>query len=136
MSREAVMSQHIRVIVADDHRMIRDGLRTLLQSQPGIEVVAEADNGRTAVKLAQQHAPDVVVMDINMPDLNGIEATRQISAGGAGPKVVALSGHASERFTREMLRAGASGFVLKESAFDELAEAIRTVLNHKVYLSP
>src|SRR3954468_14723925 len=102
------MTKKMRVLLADDHEMMRSGLKALLQSQPGVEVVAEAENGRTAVRLAAELTPDVVIMDINMPDLNGIGATRQICAGGAGPKVIGLSGHSDRRFTREMLRAGAS----------------------------
>jgi two-component system response regulator NreC len=128
----------IRILVADDHHMVREGLRALLESEPGVKVVAEAEDGRTAVRLAQELSPDVVIMDISMPDLNGVEATRQIRANlnGEGPKVIALSGHADRRFTTEMLKAGATGYIMKEAAFHELAVAVRAVVDNKVYLSP
>jgi DNA-binding NarL/FixJ family response regulator len=135
------LSEPIKIVIADDHQIIRQGLRSLLKSQPGVEVVAEAEDGRSAVKLAAELEPDVVVMDINMPDLNGIDATRQITHRNGGqpghsPKVVGLSAYSDRRFTMEMLNAGASGFVVKDAAFVELAEAIRTVVSDKVYLSP
>jgi DNA-binding NarL/FixJ family response regulator len=123
-------------MLADDYSMVREGLRSLLQGQPDIEVVAEAENGRTAVELASKLLPDVVVMDINMPDLNGIDATRQIIAAGDGIKIIGLSGHAKSRFAGELLKVGASGFVCKESAFHELVDAIRTVIANRVYISP
>jgi DNA-binding NarL/FixJ family response regulator len=130
------LNEPIRIVIADDHQIIREGLRSLLSAVPGVEVVAEAEDGRTAVKLAAELAPDVVVMDINMPDLNGIEATRQITGGGGRvPRVVGLSAYSDRRFTLEMLNAGARGFVVKDAAFAELAEAIRTVMDDKVYLS-
>jgi RNA polymerase sigma factor (sigma-70 family) len=131
------LSESIKIVIADDHQIIRQGLRSLLKTQPDVEVVAEAEDGRSAVKLAAELAPDVVVMDINMPDLNGIDATRQIIKGSRhAPKVVGLSAYADRRFTLEMLNAGASGFVVKDAAFAELAHAIRTVVDDKVYLSP
>jgi len=126
----------IRIIIVDDHAMVREGLRSLLQRLPGVEVIAEAADGRTATKLAAELLPDVVLMDIAMPDLNGIDATRQLMASGDGAKVIALSGRANARFAKEMLKVGASGFVLKESAFKELAEALRTVMADRVYFSP
>jgi DNA-binding NarL/FixJ family response regulator len=126
----------IRVLLADDHQIVRDGLRALIQSQIGFEVVAEAQEGREAVRLAVELAPDVVVMDIAMPDLNGIEATRQIRQRLPAVKVIALSAHADTRMASGMLGAGASGFVPKDAAFEELAVAIQTVLADKVYLSP
>jgi DNA-binding NarL/FixJ family response regulator len=115
---------------------MREGLRTLIEKQPGMKVVAAAENGRTAVQLAQKLLPEVVVMDIGMPDLNGIEATRQILADNPEVKVVALSMHSAKRFVAEMLKAGASGYLLKDCAFEELALAIRTVIANKVYVSP
>lgn len=130
------MGKKTRVLLADDHRMIREGLKALFRLQPDIEVIGEAETGRAAVRLAAEWAPDVVVMDVNMPDLNGVEATQQIVAHGNGTKVVALSEHTDTRFTTEMFRAGASGYVVKEAAFDELVAAIRAVLAGKAYLSP
>ena len=99
-------------------------------------MVAEADNGRMAVQLAQKLSPELVVMDIGMPDLNGIEATRQILANNPKVKVIALSMHSAKRFVVEMLKAGSSGYLLKDCAFEELALAIRTVIANKVYVSP
>src|SRR4051812_24665025 len=103
----------IRILLADDHQMTREALRSLLQRERGLEVVAEAADGRTAVRLARELLPDLVIMDVSMPDLNGVEATRQIRAGlnGHAPKVIALSAHKDVKFSREMLRAGATGYV-------------------------
>jgi DNA-binding NarL/FixJ family response regulator len=126
----------IRIILADDHKIVRDGLRSLLENQQDIEVVAEAEDGRTTVKQAQKFSPDVIIMDISMHDLNGIEATRQIIARSPGVKVLALSMHSDKRFVTGMLRAGASGYLLKESAFRELVNAIRVVASNQTYLSP
>ena len=125
-----------RIILADDHGIMREGLRALLEKQPGIEVIAEAENGRTTVELSRELKPDVVIIDIAMPDLNGIEATRQIVAESPGVKVIALSMHSDRKFVREMLSAGASGYMLKDSAFEELDKAISTVNDNKTYLSP
>jgi DNA-binding NarL/FixJ family response regulator len=127
---------NVKVLLADDHEMIRQGLRTLLLNRPGTEIVAEAKDGRSAVRLAKQFSPDIVIMDINMPDLNGIDATRQIKSDGKGTKVIALSGHTDRRFTSEMMNAGASGYVVKESAFEELAQAMSAVAHDKIYISP
>ncbi len=125
-----------RIILADDHGIMREGLRALLEKQPGIEVIAEAENGRTTVELSRELKPDVVIIDISMPDLNGIEATRQIVAESPGVKVIALSMHSDRKFVREMLSAGASGYMLKDSAFEELDKAISTVNDNQTYLSP
>jgi DNA-binding NarL/FixJ family response regulator len=126
----------IRIIIADDHEIVRNGLRSLIEKELDIEVMAEADNGRTAVRIALELTPDVVIMDIAMPDLNGIEATRQIIAAMPTIKVIALSMHAEKRYVMEMLKAGASGYILKDNAYEELARAIRTALNNRTYLSP
>ena len=128
--------RNMKILLADDHRIVREGLKSLIDSQPDMHVVAEADNGRQAIELAAENAPDVAVMDIGMPELNGIEATRRIVGDSPETKVIALSMHADRRFMSEMLKAGASGYLLKDGAFDELADAIRTVMNNKVYLSP
>jgi len=114
---------------------MREGLRKLIEKQPDMEVVAEAENGRTAVQLAQKLFPEVVVMDIGMPDLNGIEATRQILANNPKVKVIALSMHSAKRFVMEMLKAGSLGYLLKDCAFEELALAIHAVIANKVYVS-
>ncbi|MBL7223093.1 MAG: response regulator transcription factor [Candidatus Brocadiae bacterium] len=125
-----------RVILAEDHQLVRECLRAALEKEGDIEVVDEARNGREAVSLASQKQPRVVVMDVVMPDLNGIEATRQILSASPNIKVLALSMHSDRRFVAGMLSAGASGYVLKDCAFEELAEAIRTVAADRTYLSP
>lgn len=126
----------IRVIIADDHKIVRDGLRSLLEKQKNTEVVADADNGRLAVRLVQEKKPDLVIMDIGMPDLNGMEATRQMLAAVPQVKVLALSMHSDKRFVAGMFRAGASGFVLKDCAFEELTRAINAIMGDQLYLSP
>jgi DNA-binding NarL/FixJ family response regulator len=126
----------IRILLADDHKIIRDGLRSLLEKQPDLEVVAEAGNGAKTVKLAQKLKPDVVIMDITMPDLNGIEATYQIMAELPNVKVIALSMHSDRRFVVGMLKAGASGYLLKDCAFDELIHTVHTVVSNRIYLTP
>lgn len=126
----------IRVLLADDHKIVRDGLRTLLEKHPEIKVVAEAEDGRSAVQLAKKLLPQIVIIDIAMPDLNGIEATRQIIDDHPDVKVIALSMHSDRRFVSEMLNAGAQAYLLKDCAFEELVTAIRTVVSNKIYLSP
>jgi len=126
----------IKVVLTDDHMIIRDGLRALLERQPDMEVVAEADNGRTALKHVKELSPDVVIMDIGMRELNGIDATRQIVKMSPGVKVLALSMYSDKRFVKEMLKAGASGYMLKDSAFTELIDAIRVIVGSKIYISP
>jgi two-component system response regulator NreC len=128
--------QKIKILVADDHKIVRQGLRTLLAEEPDMEVVAEADNGRKTLQLARELAPQVVIMDISMPDLNGIEATRQILAELPGTKVIALSMHSDSLFVFNMLKAGASGYLLKDCALEQLVTAIRTVMARRTYLSP
>ncbi|MDY6917006.1 MAG: response regulator transcription factor [Chloroflexota bacterium] len=125
----------IRVVLADDHRIMRQGLSSLLEKEQDIEVVAEADNGRQAVELARTQRPDVIVMDLSMPDLNGVEATRQIVGDDLAVKVLALSMHSDRRFVAGVLGAGASGYLLKDCALDELIRAIRVVMAGQVYLS-
>ena len=126
----------IKIILADDHAIVRSGLARLLQQQEGIEIVGQADNGVSAVALTKQLSPDVVVMDIGMPDLNGIEATRQIVKESPRTKVVGLSMHSSKKYIREMFKAGASGYLLKNCPFEELTEAINIVIGGKTYISP
>jgi two-component system response regulator NreC len=126
----------IRIIVADDHQIVRQGLRLLLEAEPDMEVIAEADNGRKVLKRAQELLPDVIIMDLSMPELNGIEATRQILSEVPETKVVALSMHSDSLFVLNMIKAGASGYLLKDCALEELIKAIRTVVSRKTYLSP
>ena len=127
---------NITVVLADDHKIVRDGLRALIEKEPDLGVVAEADEGRSAVQMASELAPDVVVMDIGLPDMNGIEATRRIASCAPGTKVIGLSMHSDRRFVKGMLAAGAKGYLLKDCAFEELARAIRTVAADRVYLGP
>jgi DNA-binding NarL/FixJ family response regulator len=126
----------ISVLIADDHKIMLAGLRSLLEKQADINVVAEAENGRKAVQCAIDNKPDVVVMDVSMPDLNGIEATKQIVESLPETRVIALSMHSDKRFVMGMLRAGAYGYLLKDCASQELANAIHQVAVGKKYLSP
>ena len=126
----------IRILLVDDHKILRDGLRVLLEKQPDIKVAGEADNGRMAVRMARELPADMVIMDIGMPDLNGIDATREIVASVPGVKVIALSMHSDKVFVGEMFRAGASAYLLKHCAFEELVQAIQVVGSGQFYLSP
>lgn len=126
----------VRLILADDHKIMREGLRALLAKQKEIEVIAEAESGRGVVELCNQLHPDVVVIDISMPDLNGIDATRQITKQSPDIKVIALSMHSDKKYVKEMLSAGASAYLLKDAAFEELGTAIAAVIKNKTYLSP
>ena len=126
----------IRILLADDHKITRQGLRSLIDKQSDMEVVAEAEDGRTAVSLVGELLPDVVIMDVSMPDLNGMEATRQIIGAFSGVKIIALSMHSDELFVIEMLKSGALGYLLKDCAFEELERAIRAVVDGQTYLSP
>lgn len=124
----------IKVLLAEDHKLVREGLRALLEKEAGMDVVAEAGNGREAIQLARQLHPDVVVMDLTMPDMNGIEATRRIVAEIAEVRVLALSMHSDKRFVQEAINAGAKGYLLKDVASEELLSAVRTVASGKIYL--
>jgi DNA-binding NarL/FixJ family response regulator len=123
-------------LIADDHKIVCDGLATLLKAEPDMVVVAQASNGRDAVRLAQKFSPEIVIMDVTMPDLNGIEAVRQILSANRSTKVIALSMHSDRRYVTGMLSAGASGYLLKDCVFGDLIRAIRTVQAGQVYLSP
>ena len=126
----------IRILLVDDHQMMRDGLRLILENTPDVDIVGEAGNGHQAVELANSLVPDIVVMDIGMTDLNGIEATRRILANDSAIKVIALSIYSDQRYVLSMLEAGASAYVLKAAAGDELVRAIQAVSKNKKYLSP
>lgn len=126
----------MRILLADNHRLFCEGLRTLFATRPGMEIVGEASNGRMAVRLARELSPDLVIMDIGMPELNGIEATRQIRSELPQVKVLAVSMHSDRQYVSGMLTAGASGYVLKDSAFTELADAIGVVSRGGRFLSP
>jgi DNA-binding NarL/FixJ family response regulator len=126
----------IKVLLVDDHAIIREGLRSLLEKQPEMEVIADTDDGRKAHQLVRELSPDIVIMDITMPGLNGIEATRQITAEFPDVKVIALSIHSKRRYVADMLSAGATGYILKECLFDELVAAIKAVAAGGRYLSP
>ena len=125
-----------RILLVDDHAITREGLRSLIEKQPDMEVVGEAEDGRKAFDLVRELLPDIVITDITMPNLNGVDATRQIVHQFPKVKVIALSIHSNRAFVADMLKAGASGYVLKECTFDELVEAIQTVVDGGVYLSP
>ncbi len=126
----------IRIILADDHLIVRDGMRYLLEKETDMVVLAMADNGRMALQLARELRPDVVIMDIAMPEMNGIEATRRLTGEMPGIGVLILSMHSARRFVVEALTAGAKGYLLKECASEELVRGIRTVAANETYLSP
>ena len=126
----------IKILIADDHKIVREAIGSLLNNELGMEVVGQAEDGRTAVQLARELQPNVVVMDIEMPNLNGIEATRQIVHELPGVKVIALSERSDRHSVREMLKAGASGYVPKQCPFQELVCAIQNVVSNQTYLSP
>lgn len=130
------MMKPIRILLADDHTVVRKGLRLLLESHAGFQVIADAANGREAVALAEQHGPDVVVMDVAMPILNGIEAARQITAKSPQTSVVFLSMHSDESYVLKALKAGARGYLLKDSAEYDLINAVRAVSEGKAFFSP
>jgi len=126
----------IRLLLVDDHELMRQGLRSILDRDQDVEVVGEAASGREAVELARRLSPDVVVMDVAMKDLNGIEATRQIRAECRGVKVIALSCHSDSRYVNAILDAGACGYVLKANAYDDLRRALEAASQGKSYLCP
>lgn len=125
----------IRILLADDHTVVRDGLRALLEKQPDMTVVAEAADGRDSVRLAEEHSPDLVIMDIAMPNMNGIEATRRILAANPKTNVVMLSMHQDESYVLRSLKAGAKGYLLKDSLRSDVIEAIRTVAQGRSFLT-
>jgi DNA-binding NarL/FixJ family response regulator len=126
----------IRILLADDHAVVRQGFGRILAAQPDLEVIGEAGNGREAVELADQLKPDVVVMDLSMPELNGIEATRRLVKAAPRIRVLALSMHKDAVYVREILRAGAQGFLLKDANDQDLLAAVRAVGQGQGYISP
>jgi len=126
----------IRIMLADDHSVVRQGFRRILESQADMEIVGEASNGREALRLAEELKPDVVVMDVAMPELNGIEATRRLAEASERTRVLALSMHKDAVYVREILRAGARGYLLKDAFDSDFVAAVRAVARGEAYLSP
>lgn len=126
----------MRVLLADDHAIVRQGLHALLEKKAGVKVIAQAEDGRDAVRLAEQHRPDLVIMDIAMPGLNGLEALLQIKVNNPAQPVIVLSMHIEDTYVTRALRAGASGYVYKGSAFDDLKLAMKAVREGQIFLSP
>ena len=125
----------IRILIADDHTVVRDGLRALLERQPDMEVVAEAGDGRECVQLAEKHLPDVIMMDVAMPEMNGIEAARRILASTTATAIVMLSMHQDESYVLRSLRAGAKGYLLKDSPREDVLAAVRAAAAGRSFLS-
>ena len=130
------MRQKIRILLADDHAVVRQGFKLILGAQPDMEIVGEAGNGREAVELAEKLRPDVAVVDVAMPELNGIEATRRMGEVAPRTRVLALSMHKDSVYVREILRAGARGYLLKDQIDNDLLAAVRAVARGEGYLSP
>jgi DNA-binding NarL/FixJ family response regulator len=126
----------MKILIADDHGVVRQGLKALIETEAGMQVVGEASDGQEVVQLARQLSPDIILMDIAMPNLNGIEATRLILEDNPQIRIIALSVHSDKHFITEMLKAGASGYILKSCLFDEVLRAIQTVASGDYYLSP
>jgi DNA-binding NarL/FixJ family response regulator len=126
----------VRIVLADDHKMLRDGLRQLIEREHGLAVVGEAADGRALLELVRTAPPDIVVLDVSMPGMNGIEATRRIRSLSATTRVIILSMHSDRRFVVESIKAGASGYLLKDDGFDELVRAIGLVMDGHLVLAP
>jgi two-component system response regulator NreC len=126
----------IKILIADDQQLTREGIRSMLEREPDMEVLGEAEDGRSAARMARDLGPDVILMDVCMPDMNGIVATSIIRSESPKIKVLALSMLDDRRFVYHMLRAGASGYIIKDCSFKELSRAIRRVMQNKTYLSP
>ncbi|TFG47532.1 MAG: response regulator transcription factor, partial [Candidatus Brocadiia bacterium] len=126
----------IKIILADDHAVLRYGLCKSFEAEKDIDVIGQAKDGYSAIDMVRELSPDVVVMDIGMPELNGVETTRRVTKEFPKVKVIGLSMHSSDKYVREMFRAGASGYLLKNCSFEELVEAVKTVFAGKTYISP
>lgn len=129
------MNKQVNIVLADDHKLFRDGLKTILEKDSTMSIVGEANDGLETISIANQLKPDIVIMDISMPKLNGVEATRRIISENPQIKILVLSMHSDQRFVLETLKAGASGYLLKDSSSLELNGAIKSVMNDKIYLS-
>jgi DNA-binding NarL/FixJ family response regulator len=129
-------SPNIRILLADDHTIVRQGLAKLLESEPGLEVVGQAQDGWEAIQKVEAQKPDVVIMDISMPHLNGLEATRQIKKAAPETKILVLSMYSQDRYISEVLKYGASGYLLKDSGGEEIIHAVQAAMSRKIYLSP
>lgn len=127
---------NLKILIADDHKIVRQGLRSLIEKSKGAEIIGEADNGEEVIKMAKKTTPDIIIMDISMPKLNGITATKQILKANSKTKIICLSMYSEKQYVADMLKAGASAYILKDCAFDELVCAINSVIENKVYLSP
>ena len=130
------MSDKLRIILAEDHETVREGIKLLVNSQPDMEVIGEASNGSAAIKAVQKLKPDIIVMDISMPETNGLKATKRIKQDYPQVKILALTRHTDDGYIQQLLRAGANGYVLKQSAPTELINAIRAICVGKSYLDP
>ncbi len=124
----------VKLIVADDHTLMREALSNKLDNKHDLEVIVQADDGRQAIELCQKHVPELIIMDVSMPDLNGVEATKRIHDNNPNIKIIALSMHSEQKFVTDMLKAGASGYLNKACRFEELLEAINVVISGEIYL--
>jgi two-component system, NarL family, response regulator NreC len=138
MSKQAEKQKagKLRILLAEDHEMVREGLRSLVNAQPDMEVIGEAGNGQAAIERARELAPDIIIMDVSMPRMNGLQATEKLKRDLPHVKVLALTRHTDTGFLQQLFRAGASGYVLKQSTSDELVRAIRAIGSGGSYLDP
>ncbi len=136
IAKQLMMPKKYRIVIAEDHTIVREGLRSLLSSDPEFEIAGEAEDGREAIQRVETLAPDIVLMDLSMPRMNGIEAIREIRKRISGTKVIVLTVHKDEEYILTAFQAGANGYVLKDATHSELVAAVRTVLKGKPYLSP
>ncbi len=130
------MSQKVRIVIAEDHTILREGLRSLLSSNPNFEIVGEAEDGREAIRCAEKFKPDLILTDLSMPRMNGMEAIKEIKRESPATKVLVLTVHKAEEYILATFRAGADGYILKDSTHSELVMAVKKVLNGKHYISP